>query len=295
MRVARFGVSVVAQFKNFAVLVVALFSLLAAGTACGGASAAGSAPRAVVVLTADQAPQIILPTGAFETVVATSSTTTMPLERNASEKLEDAGSTDRETDVVRSDMEDDSDLASVDATTSTIEASSMTTSTTTTTITTTTTQPPTKETVPLAEEDLNPGVKLMGALDDFNRCLDSEGHEWIGFPNGDLGPEDPVNQPGYLQALQLCNSRTQIASVYQEYEASRNELSPEEIEQENRDFIDLTACLRRLGWDVGELRPDENGLLNPGEQFSGPDGEIVADDIRDCVSEIALRREEGSS
>tara|TARA_B110000438_G_scaffold277502_1_gene300187 strand:- start:3959 stop:4531 length:573 start_codon:yes stop_codon:yes gene_type:complete len=157
-----------------------------------------------------------------------------------------------------------------------------------TTVTTTTAVENVKETVPLAEEEINPGIKLMSALDEFNGCLDKEGHAWIGFPDGTLGPEDPVNQPAYLQALGLCNSKTGVAEAFQGYETSRSDLSPEEIREENEGFIDLVDCLRGMGWTIGDLRPDEKGLLNPGDEFAGPDGGIVADDIRDCASQISL-------
>ena len=150
-----------------------------------------------------------------------------------------------------------------------------------------------KETIPLAEEDVHPGVKLLGALDEFNECLASEGHEWIGFPDPTQGPEAPVNQPGYLEALQLCNSRTGISDAYQDYQTSRSDLAPDVIRQENEDFLDLVDCLRGLGWQISDLRPDADGFLQAGDEFAGPDGGFVTDDIRDCVSEIALAREDG--
>ena len=151
---------------------------------------------------------------------------------------------------------------------------------------------PAKETIPLAEEDINPGLKLMDTLEDFNECLDSEGYSFIGIPNQELGPEDPVNQPDYLEALGLCNSRTNIATVFQEFQTSRAELTPEQIRQENEDFIDMADCLRRKGWAIGELAPDENGLLGPGGEFSSPDGGIDGDDIRACISELNLNVED---
>ena len=155
-----------------------------------------------------------------------------------------------------------------------------------------TTVAPTKETVPLAEENINPGVKLMGALDDFNSCLATEGYEWMGFPNPDLGANAPVNQPAYLQALQFCNSRTGISQAFQEFQTSRSDLTPEEIRQENENFILLADCLRSKGWLIGELSPDENGLLNPGDQFSSADGDVDTGEIRDCVSETSLAGEQ---
>ena len=162
--------------------------------------------------------------------------------------------------------------------------------TTSTTTSTTTTVAPVKDTIPLAEEDINPGLKLMGALEDFNACLATEGYSWIGFPNADLGANDPVNQPGYLEALQLCNSRTSISNAYQDFQTSRTNLAPDVVRQENEDFIDLADCLRTKGWDIGELRPDENGLLSPGDRFSSADGDIDTGEIRDCISEIGLER-----
>ena len=157
----------------------------------------------------------------------------------------------------------------------------------TTTTTSTTTEPP-KETIPLAEEDINPGLKLMDTLDNFNTCLDGEGYGFLGIPNEEAGANAPVNQPDYLEALALCNSRTNVASVYQEFITSRSELTPEQIREDNEQFIELTDCLKRKGWSIGDLAPNESGLLNPGAEFSSPDGGIDTEDIRDCVSEANL-------
>ncbi|HCV33439.1 MAG TPA: hypothetical protein DGF10_02125 [Acidimicrobiaceae bacterium] len=277
--------------KGFLSLFCSPLLLLAA---CAADGPLYGTARPVVVLSADQATEIVVPAGFGAATTTLSSVATS--EAVGSNAVENEG----DESVVDGFLETS---AEIPATTTNTDAQETSTSvvdrmatdttaatTTTTTATTTTTVTPTKETVPLAEEEINPGVKLMGALDDFNRCLDGEGHEWIGFPNADLG-DVPVNQPSYLAALQLCNSRTQISKAYQEFQTSRSDMSPDEIEQENRDLIDLVDCLRGRGWDVGELRPDETGLLNPGDQFSGPDGDVVTDDIRDCASEIALTRE----
>ena len=67
-------------------------------------------------------------------------------------------------------------------------------------------------------------------------------------------------------------------------------MAPDEIRQANEDFIELADCLRTRGWEIGELRPDENGLLSPGDQFSSADGDIDTAEIRDCISEIGLER-----
>ena len=229
-----------------------LVPVLAVVAGCSGGGSEAK-QRSVVVLSADEDVEIVLPDDAFTQPIETTTTTTT--------------------------------LATTTTTTL------ATTTATTTTTTTTTTEPP-KETIPLAEEDINPGLKLMDTLEDFNECLDSEGYSFIGIPNEELGSEDPVNQPEYLEALGLCNSRTNIATVFQEFQTSRAELTPEQIRQENEDFIDMADCLRRKGWAIGELAPDENGLLGPGGEFSSPDGGIDGDDIRACISELNLNVED---
>jgi len=274
-----------------------LVALLPACTA-GGTSAEGV--RTVVVLSADQATQIVVPAG-FGEAPTTTSTSVAP-EPSAPESVAPEPSA---PEPVASSAGASSEEATASETTvpaSSVaqagEASDEVTSPepvsddvpTTTSTTSTSTVAPVKETIPLAEEDINPGLKLMGALDDFNTCLAAEGYQWIGFPNADLGANDPVNQPGYLEALQFCNSRTGIANAYQDFQTSRSDMAPDEIRQANEDFIELADCLRTRGWEIGELRPDENGLLSPGDQFSSADGDIDTDEIRDCISEIGLER-----
>jgi len=274
-----------------------LVALLPACTA-GGTSAEGV--RTVVVLSADQATQIVVPAG-FGEAPTTTSTSVAP-EPSAPESVAPEPSA---PESVASSAGASSEEATASETT--VPASSVAQAgeasdevaspepvsddvPTTTSTTSTSTVAPVKETIPLAEEDINPGLKLMGALDDFNACLAAEGYQWIGFPNADLGANDPVNQPGYLEALQFCNSRTGIANAYQDFQTSRSDMAPDEIRQANEDFIELADCLRTRGWEIGELRPDENGLLSPGDQFSSADGDIDTDEIRDCISEIGLER-----
>ena len=131
----------------------------------------------------------------------------------------------------------------------------------------------------------------MDSLDGFNSCLSSEGWSFIGIPNQEAGPEDPANNPEYIQALILCNSRTGIGEAFQEFQASRSEMDPEEIREQNEQTIRLGDCLRGKGWSVGELTPNEDGLLNPTE-FQSPDGDIDTNDIRDCISELGLLDED---
>jgi hypothetical protein len=153
---------------------------------------------------------------------------------------------------------------------------------------TTTTAEPVKETIPLAEEKVPPGIQMMDALEEFNGCLADEGVEFIGAPNADLGAGDPVNQPAYIEALTLCAGRSGIVTAMQEFQKSRVGRSPEKIREDNEQFIALAECLRRKGWTVSDPMPDADGSLGPGEDFRGPDGDLDIGDIRSCISELNL-------
>lgn len=263
--------------NSICLLFVALFI---ASSCSNSGDSVGS--RTVVVLTSDEVGEIVLPPGAFEQEVLVTlppSTTNIPTPTEVTvAKVEKALKEEQESSA------DDLDSLQEEIPTTTTFEQIPATSTTTTS--TTTTQP-TKATIPIAEEEENVGVKLMDTLDDFNSCLSSEGYEFIGLPNQEGGPEDPANNPDYLQALVLCNSRTNIASTFQEFQQSRNEMTPDEIKEQNEQTIALGECLNRKGWNVGNLSPDENGLLNP-TQFESPDGSINTDDIRSCASELSL-------
>ncbi|MCH2431326.1 MAG: hypothetical protein MK187_12060, partial [Acidimicrobiales bacterium] len=159
---------------------------------------------------------------------------------------------------------------------------------TTTTTTTTTTVEPAKETIPLAEEEIHPGIRMMDAVEEFNGCLSDEGVTFIGRPNPELGDGDPVNQPAYVDALVLCAGRSGIVAAMQEFQTSRTGRTPDQIREDNEQFIALSGCLREKGWVVGDPVPNEQGSLGPGDDFRGPDGDLDMDDIRDCISELSL-------
>ena len=255
---------------------------LLAGCSGGGA---GSGTRSIVVLSADEDVEIVLPDDAFTKEVVTTTTTTTTTVAPTTTEAPTTTVAPTTTGITPSETTEGTvgDAAeSEDSTTTTAAAA-----TSTTTTTTTTTQPP-KETIPLAEEDINPGLKLMDALGGFNSCLAEEGFEFMGLPNEEAGAGALVNSPDYLEALGLCNSRTGIGDAFQEFQAARSDLTPQQIREDNEDFILLTECLRQKGWTIGELLPDENGLLGPGGSFQSSGGEINTDEIRDCVSELNL-------
>ena len=245
------------------VLRATLIGMLAVATACGGASSEST--QKVTLLTADAPIEIVVSTTSTTTTSSTTTTTT-----TAAVAAETTIRTASETSV---DGDDEAGPA-------------------TTTTSTTTTAEPVKETIPLLEEKVPPGIQMMDALEEFNGCLEEEGVEFIGRPDATLGEGAPVNQPAYIEALTLCAARSGIVSAMQEFQMSRVSRTPEKIREDNEQFVALTGCLRSRGWTVSDPMPDADGSLGPGDDFRGPDGDLDMDDIRSCISELSLLNDE---
>ena len=245
------------------VLRATLIGMLAVATACGGASSEST--QKVTLLTADAPIEIVVSTTSTTTTSSTTTTTT-----TAAVAAETTIRTASETSV---DGDDEAGPA-------------------TTTTSTTTTAEPVKETIPLVEEKVPPGIQMMDALEEFNGCLEEEGVEFIGRPDATLGEGEPVNQPAYIEALTLCAARSGIVSAMQEFQMSRVSRTPEKIREDNEQFVALTGCLRSRGWTVSDPMPDADGSLGPGDDFRGPDGDLDMDDIRSCISELSLADDE---
>ena len=252
--------------KNMATVVPALLTSLAlVATGCGGGG--GETSRTVTLLSEDAPAQIVVSTTVASTTTAAPTTTTAPAADLPSTSAEEATASETSVNTVPEPEPAPEE---------------------TTTTTTTTTVAVVKETIPLAEEEVPAGLKMMDALEEFNNCLAEEGVEFIGPPNTDLGPDDPVNQPEYIQALTLCAAQSGIVDAMQEFQSSRVGRTPEQIREDNEQFIELADCLRGKGWTVSDPIPDADGSLGPGEDFSGPDGDLAIGDIRDCISERNL-------
>ena len=252
--------------KNMATVVPALLTSLAlVATGCGGGG--GETSQTVTLLSEDAPAQIVVSTTVASTTTAAPTTTTAPAADLPSTSAEEATASETSVNTVPEPEPAPEE---------------------TTTTTTTTTVAVVKETIPLAEEEVPAGLKMMDALEEFNNCLAEEGVEFIGPPNTDLGPDDPVNQPEYIQALTLCAAQSGIVDAMQEFQSSRVGRTPEQIREDNEQFIELADCLRGKGWTVSDPIPDADGSLGPGEDFSGPDGDLAIDDIRDCISERNL-------
>ena len=257
------------------ILRATLVGMLVVVTACGGAQS--ETTQKVTLLAEDAPTEIVVST---TSTTSTSSTTSTTSAAPTTIAVASDGTTASETSVqTASETSVDTDEVAVS-------------SSTTTSTPTTTSAEPVKETIPLAEEKVPPGIQMMDALEEFNGCLADEGVEFIGPPNADLGTGDPVNQPAYIEALTLCAGRSGIVTAMQEFQNSRVGRSTEQIREDNEQFIAITECLRRKGWTVSDPMPDADGSLGPGEDFRGPDGDLDIGDIRSCISELSLAADE---
>ena len=135
------------------------------------------------------------------------------------------------------------------------------------------------------------GEALFEAVGVFQSCLDAEGYEFIGIPfQEETDPEAPVNQQPYIDALVACAARSQIQERLAEADAAQADLTAEEVENQNRQFIAFRDCMVGRGWGIPEPVPNEQGLLfggfasttswvAPGESLT------TSDDLGECQSE----------
>ena len=154
--------------------------------------------------------------------------------------------------------------------------------------------------VATAEEDPLDG--LLNAVAKFQGCLDDDGVEFIGAPGqpGDDGevPDLSAFSNEYLQALQKCATQSNILESFTAFGEAQANLTPEDIAQLNFGIPVFGECLERLGWEVGEIVPDERGALGFGANGSGltppenSDGIFPTEDINNCRQESTAYVEE---
>lgn len=127
--------------------------------------------------------------------------------------------------------------------------------------TTSTTDPAdTQTTLDVSEAGRSFQTRLGTALTVFSRCLGESGYTYVGLPGQS---EDPVAaEPEYLNALIACNNESGIANVLQEQGARQQDLTADQKKSINESGRLVFDCLADRGWDLGELEPNENGILS---------------------------------
>jgi hypothetical protein len=149
----------------------------------------------------------------------------------------------------------------------------------------------TSDTIPLAKQD--PTTKLFAAINSFQSCLKSLGVKFIGAPNqGD--PNSPTNDPTYIKNLSTCAAKSNILAALKEQQTYQDNLTPAQIEQQNKGYLAWRDCMINRGWGIPEPKPDSKGRLftfgtnGQTPNFDPPPGEDIlsSSDVRECATEV---------
>jgi len=95
----------------------------------------------------------------------------------------------------------------------------------------------------------------------FRECLEREGHADADLQKAvtdfeSMGPE-------VRDALARCNNESGIVQTMQDLQKESENLEPNEIEARNRGLKAFAKCSKKHGYDMGELKPNSDGLLSP--------------------------------
>lgn len=117
----------------------------------------------------------------------------------------------------------------------------------------------TETTLSVTEANRSFQVRLGTALTIFNSCLGEAGYSFVGLPGQS---DDPTAaEPEYLAALIACNNESGIGAVLAEQNDRQQNLTAEQKVAINESGRLVFECLVERGWDLGELEPNQNGIL----------------------------------
>ncbi|MEM8925555.1 MAG: hypothetical protein AAGD35_18780 [Actinomycetota bacterium] len=117
----------------------------------------------------------------------------------------------------------------------------------------------TETTLSVTEANRSFQVRLGTALSVFNSCLGENGFVFVGIPGQTDDPRATEN--GYLEALIACNNESGIGNILAEQQSRQSDLTAEQKTAINESGRSVFECLIDRGWDLGELAPNENGIL----------------------------------
>jgi hypothetical protein len=145
----------------------------------------------------------------------------------------------------------------------------------------------TTDTVPLADED--PTTAFFGATQRFRSCLKDLGTAFIGAPDAS-NPDSPTNDPAYLEDLSTCAAKSGIVQAMTDMQKAQADLTPAEIEEQNKGYLRWRKCMIGKGWEIGKPTPDSEGRLFSFSGGRGPDitpppgKDILGDsDMQECA------------
>jgi hypothetical protein len=146
--------------------------------------------------------------------------------------------------------------------------------------------------IPLAKA--NPITAFFQATNSFTGCLKGLGVKFIGAPDP-KNPSSPANDPTYLKNLSTCAAQSGIVQALKDFQTSQNNLTPAQIQQQNKGYLAWRQCMIGRGWTIPEPKPDAQGRLfsfsptgGGGPQLTPPAGQdlLTSSDIRDCAAQV---------
>jgi hypothetical protein len=144
------------------------------------------------------------------------------------------------------------------------------------------------DTVPLAEDD--PTTAFFTAIQSFRQCLEDVGTEFRGAPDA-ANPDSPTNDPAYIEDLSTCAAKSGIVQALQDMQKAQDEMSPAEIEEQNKGYLRWRKCMIGKGWTIAEPKPDAKGRLfafgaNSASDITPPPGQDLfgGDDMQKCAA-----------
>jgi hypothetical protein len=148
----------------------------------------------------------------------------------------------------------------------------------------------TTTTIPLNKQ--NPATAFFQASSAFSSCLKTLGVTFIGAPDP-KNPNSPTNDPNYLKSLEKCASQSNIVQALKNFQASQNNLTPKQIQQQNQAYLKWRTCMIARGWTIPQPTPDSQGRLfslnvsGGGAQIVPPAGESLTNspDIQACATQ----------
>lgn len=160
----------------------------------------------------------------------------------------------------------------------------------------------TGDTIPLASQD--PQTKFFGALNTFSSCLRGLNVKFIGVPDP-KNPGSPTNDPNYLKALSTCAAKSNILQALKDYGTFQDNLTPKQIEVQNKGFLKWRDCMIGRGWGIPKPKPDSKGRLfsigtagsSSVPNFTPPPGQdiVTSADVQACAAQAAKEVPEATS
>jgi hypothetical protein len=149
----------------------------------------------------------------------------------------------------------------------------------------------TGDTIPLASDD--PMTTFFKATSVFSSCIKEQGVKFIGAPDPS-NPNSPANDPNYLKSLSSCAAKSNIVQALKDEQTAQDNLTPDQIKQQNKGYLQWRDCMIGRGWGIPEPKPDSQGRLfsfgagggGAAPAFTPPNGQdlLSSPDLQECAS-----------